>query len=56
MKEKKILGVILGDNLKWNAHIAEIVQKANKGLFFSKTLKKLLAPIWKTLQTNIPAS
>ncbi len=39
MKEKKILGVILSDNLKWNAHIGEIVRKANKRLFFLRFLK-----------------
>ncbi len=30
VKENEILGVILSDNLKWNAHIGEIVRKANK--------------------------
>ncbi len=39
VKEKKILGVILSDNLKWNAHIGEIVRKANKQLFFLRLLK-----------------
>ncbi len=31
-----MLGVILSDNLKWNAHIGEIVRKANKRQFFLK--------------------
>ncbi len=37
VKEKKILCGILSDKLKWNAHIGEIVRKANKRLFFLKT-------------------
>ncbi len=41
VKEKKILGVILSDILKWNAHIVEIVRKAIKRLFFLR-LKKCL--------------
>ncbi len=31
--------MILSDNLKWNAHIGEIVRKANKWLFFLILLK-----------------
>ncbi len=42
VKEKKIVGVILSDNLKWNAHIGEIVRKANTQLFFLRLLKKCL--------------
>ncbi len=38
-KKKIILGVILSDNLKWNAHIGEIVRKSNKRLFFLRLLK-----------------
>ncbi len=34
VNEKKNLGIILSDNLKWNAHIGEIVRKAYKRLFF----------------------
>ncbi len=41
-QRKKILGVILRDNLKLNAHIGEIVRKANKRLFFLRLLKKCL--------------
>ncbi len=48
-ERKKILGVILSDNLKWNAQIGEIVRKANKTTFFSKTIKKRLAPIREDL-------
>ncbi len=29
-ERKKNLRVIISDNLKWNAHIGEIVRKANK--------------------------
>ncbi len=39
LKEKNNLCVILSDNLKCNAHIGEIVRKANKRLFFLTLLK-----------------
>ncbi len=37
-ERKKIPGVIFSGNLKWNAHIGEIVPKANKRLFFLRLL------------------
>ena len=36
----KILGVTISDNLKWNNHIAEIIKKANKRIFFVIQLKR----------------
>ena len=30
----KILGLTISDNLKWDNHIAEIIKKANKHIFF----------------------
>ena len=30
----KILGITISDNLKWNKHVAAIVKKANKRMFF----------------------
>ena len=37
--EAKMLGVIFSVDLKWNAHVDEIVKKVNKRLYFLRQLK-----------------
>ena len=37
---KKMLGVTLSVDLKWNAHVDEIVKKVNKRLYFLRQLKR----------------
>ncbi len=40
VQKVKLLGVTLSDDLKWNAHIVEIVKKVNKRLYFLRQLKR----------------
>ena len=40
----KILGLTISNNLKWNNHIAEIIKKANKRIFFVIQLKRAKLP------------
>ena len=40
VKSSKLLGITINENLTWNEHINNIVKKANKRLFFLRTLKK----------------
>jgi hypothetical protein len=39
VSETKLLGVIISDNLKWDAHVKFIVEKASKRLFYLRQLK-----------------
>ena len=43
----KYLGVILNKDLKWNAHIGEIVAKGNRTLGFLKRNLKVQSPLLK---------
>jgi len=46
----KILGLNISSDLKWNAHVSELVKKASSRLYFLKQLKRsLVAPIELTL-------
>ena len=40
VKEAKILGLNISNNLKWNIHVTEIVKKASKRLYFLTQLKR----------------
>ena len=40
VKEAKVLGLTITDDLKWNAHVEQIVKKANKRLFLLTLLKR----------------
>ena len=40
----KLLGIIISDNLTWNAHINEVVKKASKKLYFLVQLKRARLP------------
>ena len=39
MGHANVLGVIISNTLQWNHHIAEVVKKANKRLYFLVLLK-----------------
>ena len=45
VNETKILGVIVQDNLKWGAHVENIVSRASSRLFMLRTLKAFSCPI-----------
>ena len=36
----KLLGIIISDNLTWNAHVNDVVKKASKNLYFLVQLKR----------------
>ena len=40
----KLLGVVVSDNLKWNAHVESICKKAATRLYFLKQLKRAKVP------------
>ena len=40
----KLLGVVVSDNLKWNAHVDSICKKAATRLYFLKQLKRAKVP------------
>ena len=40
VKEAKILGLNISNNLKWNIHVTEIVKKASKRIYFLTQLKR----------------
>lgn len=40
----RLLGVIVSDNLRWNAHVESICKKAAKRLYFLKQLKRAKVP------------
>ena len=40
----KVLGVIISNTLQWNHHVAEVVKKANKCLYFLVLLKRANVP------------
>ena len=40
MKTAKILGLVVSDDLKWNAHIDAVLKKASKRLYFLVQLKR----------------
>ena len=40
----KLLGVVVSDNLKWNAHVDSIFKKAATRLYFLKQLKRAKVP------------
>ena len=41
----KILGVMIEADLKWNAHVTEIIKKCNKKLFMLRRLKTYNLPV-----------
>ena len=41
----KLLGVTMSSNLTWNAHIEEVIEKANKRLYFLVQLKRAKVPL-----------
>ena len=41
----KLLGVSIQNNLKWNAHVEEIIKKANKRLFHLRECRKSKLPV-----------
>ena len=41
----KLLGVSIKNNLKWNAHVKEIIRKANKRLFHLRECRKSKLPV-----------
>ena len=40
----KLLGIVFSNNLKWNPHIAYIIQKANSRLHLLRQLKRAAVP------------
>ena len=40
----KLLGVVVSDNLRWNAHVESICKKAATSLYFLKQLKRAKVP------------
>lgn len=44
VQHAKILGLTISDDLKWNKHIAEIIKKTNKRMFFIVQLKRAKIP------------
>ena len=40
----KLIGIIISDNLTWNAHVNEVVKKASKKLYFLVQLKQARLP------------
>ena len=41
----KLLGVTMSSDLTWNAHIEEVIKKANKRLYFLVQLKRAKVPL-----------
>ena len=44
VRQAKILGVTVRDDLKWSTHIFNIIKKANKRVFFIVQLKRAKIP------------
>ena len=44
VKNAKLLGLTISDNLTWNAHVNEIIKKASKKLYFLVQLKRARVP------------
>ena len=44
VKNAKLLGLTISDNLTWNAHVNEIIKKAGKKLYFLVQLKRARVP------------
>ena len=44
VKNAKVLGVTISDDLSWNAHITEVTKKAAKRLYFLVQLKRARVP------------
>ena len=44
IKEPKLLGLTISNNLKWNTHIESIIKKASKRIYFLKQLKRAKIP------------
>ena len=44
VKDAKLLGVTISDDLSWNAHITEVIKKAAKRLYFLVQLKRARVP------------
>jgi hypothetical protein len=40
VRQAKILGVTVGDDLRWSTHVLNIIKKANKRIFFIVQLKR----------------
>ena len=55
VKSYKLLGVWLGDDLKWTTNTAHIIKKAVKRLYLLKVLKSYNAPVedLKTFYTGV---
>ena len=41
----KLLGVIISNNLTWNAHIKEVIKKARERLYYLIQLKRARLPV-----------
>jgi len=48
-RPQKLLGVVVLDNLRWNAHVESICKKAATPLYFLKQLKRAKVPPKDTL-------
>ena len=44
VKNAKLLGLTISDNLTWNAHVNEIIKKASKKLYYLVQLKRARVP------------
>lgn len=44
VKNAKLLGSTISDNLTWNAHVNDIIKKASKELYFLVQLKRARVP------------
>ena len=44
VKNAKLLGLTISDNLTWNAHVNEIIKKASKKLYLLVQLKRARVP------------
>ena len=44
VKNAKLLGLTISDNLTWNAHVNKIIKKSSKKLYFLVQLKRVQEP------------
>ncbi|MEL7309789.1 MAG: hypothetical protein AAGK05_19385, partial [Pseudomonadota bacterium] len=44
VKETKVLGVTINDNLTWNTHVSKMISKCNQQFFVMRKLKRFILP------------
>lgn len=45
VKQAKVLGIIIGNDLKWNCHVNYIIKRASKRMYFLRQLKRAKMPV-----------